>query len=170
MFATAPNGGSIAIVHQPEVKGVRASGAFHVLRLLSPRATVFARTFSYNPRPVPRQVVDSVVSEKISDRRQFWSGNEAERSLRDLFPEYQPPISRVLVSDDGHIWLRREEFGPGASEWMVLDPNGAPLATVDIPRDVVVHRVIGDLLWGSVRGDFDVPYLVRYRVIRSSQR
>jgi len=48
--------------------------------------------------------------------------------------------------------------------WWVLSPQGDPRAKVALPAEFTLEIAVGDIVWGTVRDDLDVPYIVRMRV------
>ena len=52
-------------------------------------------------------------------------------------------------------------------EWLILSEQGDPVASVSLPSGLDVQAVDMDTAWGRELDDFDVPYIVRYRVTRS---
>jgi hypothetical protein len=137
--------------------------------------TIFAREFSYDPKPIELALVDSLVREfGASVSRSLVPGaatrEQAEAWARnDLYlPAFHPPVSRMVIGRDGSIWLRGEALGEQRVEWRVLSPEGEPVGTVDLPARLRVIFVQGDRLWGSDSDELDVPYIVRYRLRRDS--
>ncbi len=133
--------------------------------------TLFRRSFPYEPIPTRQEVGDSLVevlSEMIGDRgflgataatARVW----AEASL--YRPAFRPPVEAMLVADDGSIWLNRGATDDMLSvQWLVLDEEGEPLATVSLPPGLTVLKVAPPMVWATERDEFDVPYLVRFRV------
>jgi hypothetical protein len=112
--------------------------------------------------------VDSLIDSRR--RGQAMLGNsteaEAERVMRDhmAVPRHYYPISSVLAADDGGLWLQREADGTPVARWTVLDASGTPRGEVRLPRSTALRVVSGAEVWAIVRDEFDVPYLVRYRL------
>jgi hypothetical protein len=80
------------------------------------------------------------------------------------FPEYQPPVQQSVVGADGGLWLRREDAGGPTWRWLVLDDSGMPRGEVELSRRARVAWSRGDDLWVIEPDEFDIPWLVRYRV------
>jgi hypothetical protein len=89
-----------------------------------------------------------------------------ERSFRrGEYPEYLPVFNRVLVDDEGNVWIRPYVHLPRAPvRWMVFDSTGTPLATAELPRDAKNIRN-GSVLtrWND---EFDVAFVRRHRLKR----
>ena len=93
----------------------------------------------------------------------------AQRERRGIWwdlsprPEVRPTYDRILVDDQAHLWLRE---WPGSDErpqrWWVFQREGDLLGYVDTPVGVTLMALSGDAVWGVVRDDLDVQYVVRY--------
>ena len=106
-------------------------------------------------------------------------------------PDTKPPFWALQVDQDGRIWVARHQEGffkeetpqemaarmklvrvPGAKmEWWeplvtdVIEPSGRYLGTVAFPNGrATIAWASGDELWALELGEFDEPYVVRYRV------
>lgn len=94
---------------------------------------------------------------------------EIERALRsaDLLPATLLPVTRLVTGQDGSIWLRREDVPEGDSVlWNVLDREGRPSGALYLPADQRIVATAGDILVAVELDEFDVPYLLRYRLDR----
>ena len=110
----------------------------------------------------------------------------------DPVPATKPPYKGIDVGERGRIWVwlhtearkieteEAEEVRPGQlppQTWLepvvfdVFDPDGRYLGNVRAPEGFsrypipVIH---GDTVWAVVRGEFDVPSVVRFRVEHGS--
>lgn len=135
--------------------------------------TVLSRTYRYTPKPLDRARADSVVAARVESYSDFAqragsSRNDLERAIRDamLVPRFLPPISSVLLSRSGDVWLRREELPGDSVQWNVLGPRGDVLAVFPLPKSVRPRLIDSDVLYSAEADEFDVPYLVRYRIVR----
>lgn len=113
-------------------------------------------------------------------RRSGQAGRGAERAV----PGEKPFIRALAVGGDGRIWVRpymesveREEpvdtalplsdrprRWTEAIAWDVFEPDGTFLGRIALPPRATVMAMRGDLVWGTVRDDNDVPYIVRWRI------
>lgn len=106
-------------------------------------------------------------------------------------PDVKPPFRSLFVGADGRIWVRRyteavpvpeEELevdeAPNALppiRWRepivydVFEPEGRFLGTLRFPDRFDLHAARGDLAWGVLRDELDVPYAVRYRIGRGGE-
>jgi hypothetical protein len=81
-------------------------------------------------------------------------------------PTLYPPVSSVVVSYDGAIWLRRE---PNESVWTwdVVSPSGDLVAFVTTRKNTGLIAADRETVWFVERDSLDVPVLVRYRTARA---
>ena len=68
----------------------------------------------------------------------------------------------MVVSRDGEVWLRRDLRNEGTATWLVLDSQGRIKATVATPAGLRIHFVEGFTVWGTIRNELDVEFVVRY--------
>jgi hypothetical protein len=108
-------------------------------------ATAVERNLRGN-RPITREQVEAVY-------RAGWS-----------VPEVQVPVDRVLIADDGAIWLRRGAFGLEVATWWVLDRNGDLTAQLRLPADLHPLRINATHVWGTRRGPYDEFTVHRWRI------
>jgi hypothetical protein len=121
------------------------------------------RQIPYQPRPVPRTIVDSLVR----------SWTHAPGSGTPLFPEDQvraalfipsrlPPISSAGMAADGRIWLKREL---GSGRMLVLNgETGAALFEVQLPAGARFAGAEGTRVWVVAKDADDVESVVQYRM------
>ena len=138
--------------------------------------TVFQRRIPYTPEPLPTERVDSAIR-AITDR---WYEDEPgiskgalEARIREATykPAYLPPVVAARVMGDGNIWLERyapvaSDTGEPFNEWWILTIDGEPMARARLPAGLDVMFVDQEVIWGTVRDDLDVEYIVRYRLVK----
>lgn len=172
------------------VTGVTES--FAVTRVTPGGDTVFHRRFRYQPRPYDASVLDGlawgsartpgggipIVNGVLMPRPVRDDSMDAFNAIRAAleFPDYQPPIQRVWVGEDGGIWLGREDDGGATQRWAVLDAEGRPRGQLELPTTSLAASAArggyarlawtsGDVVWMVESDEFDVPWLVRYRIV-----
>lgn len=161
-----PSGSTLVLVERPVAVGP-GRAQFRVTRLAAGGDTVFSRRYHYTPRPVTRDLADSLVSMAARDVRQAYPSQQAaEAAVRAALylPRFQPPVTAVVAGSDGTVWLRREEFGSAAVEWLVLDARGEIAGTFRAPKELRLFVAQRGTAWGVVPDELDVPHVVRYRV------
>lgn len=147
---------------------------FSITRIGRTGDTIWHRAIPYTPEPLPRARVDSAVRAHAQRLHSFMSRRDPglalgalERRVRDAMhgPEYLPPITDMVVAADGAIWLARSGGREGGVEWWVFDRSGSLFARALTPPGLRVHVVSGEVVWGVETDDFDVNYIVRYRLV-----
>lgn len=133
--------------------------------------TIFEREYSYAPEPVSSVVIDSIVTSYANSVPIVSSLREGvEEVRRGLYaPSYYTPVTDAFVGLDGSIWLQREnKLDSDSIRWTVLGMGGGdPLATVSVPRNVRLMQANTSTVWGVFEDHFEIPYIVRYRLVRS---
>jgi len=144
--------------------------------------TVFAVRVPYSPVPLAAERIDSAVVAVTESMYEFMSARQPglargalEARIRDATykPAYVPPVGNVLLAADGNIWVRRFDpveldTGEAVNEWWIMDPDGAPLARALTPVGLQVRHIGADFVWGTEQDEFEVDYIVRYRVVKGS--
>lgn len=137
--------------------------------------TLWRRGLPYDPHPLDGSVIDSIVTERATNLHRFMSrfqeGLTVAALEEDLHqavyrPAYLPPVTGMLMAGDGAVWLALADV-PGATTrtWLVLDEAGEPLARLEAPSDLRIMSADGTHVWGVVRDELDVDYLVRRPVL-----
>jgi hypothetical protein len=167
LAALMRDGSGVVVVDRPVA--TRKRDATFGVTLVSPAGdTVFSRTFAYEPRPVPDEVVRRTAEGLAPARRNGPDPAAIEASLRanDLVPSTLPPVTGLTVGQDGSIWLRREEVAGDSMLWNVLDRTGALRGALRLPARDSVAAARGDLVAAVYADELDVPYVVTYRLER----
>lgn len=86
----------------------------------------------------------------------------------DRIPDVHPPVRGLQPTPDGGLWVRRQ-VGPDRQGFDVFDPEGRYLGEIasDVPVDRLSVDVFeDDFVYGVLRDELDVPYVVRLRIER----
>lgn len=160
LWSVSHDGAKLTVVDRVEAaSGVAAA---YSVTLLSPHGdTLAAATFEYDPISLPSALVDSLLSPYVG----------APFSLSDVreaayVPESFPPVSDVVTSADGSVWLAREELPDLGREWRVISGRGDLVASLRTPAGYAIRVVEENDVWGLVTDELDVPYLVRRPIVR----
>ena len=136
--------------------------------------TLFSREIPYTPTPFPSDFSDSVklaMAERLARSGAAPSAREAlpgvERGL-DL-SSAAPPALHLLCGKTGEIWIHLTRPGSPEALWEILTPEGRPLARVEAPPSTIFHAANEDHAWAIEVDGLDVPYVVRYRIIREER-
>lgn len=144
--------------------------------------TVSSVRVPYTPVPLAPERIDSAVAAVTDGLYEFMSARQPglargalEQRIRDATykPAYVPPVGETTLDAHGNIWVRRFDpveldTGEAFGEWWILDPGGAPLARALTPAGLQVSHIGEDLVWGTEQDEFEVDYIVRYRLVKGS--
>lgn len=163
IFSPAPDGSGFILIERGGPR-VTAMGAFLVKKIGASGQTLLSVMVRYHPRPISadlvRIVVDDILREDPSPAEQGLA--DRVRSALEV-PEFLPPVTSLLVGDDGTIWIRRERTSEPATEWTVLDNTGHKLFSAKIDNSLRLLAANRTGFWAvqSVPGRED--RLLRYR-------
>jgi len=151
------------------------------IRVVTPSGDDAAvHTLRFPPRPVSRQVRDSILDAGVTaiaalaerlraqgiPEGSFRASITRDEVAREVYlPTHYPPVRRILAGGDGSIWLVRTE-GTERGPWLVLGDDGAPAFQLHLPDGVTPRFATADAVWGTSRDDFDIPYVIRWNVQR----
>ena len=138
--------------------------AVHVLG--SRGDTVLTRSYHYDPVPLTSELADSISDALVRslDHDDEYAMLRAALDELDYLPAFLPPVTSLVTGRDGTIWLRREDARDPVI-WDVLDSGGTLRKRVEIPAAVRVHEVDEHTVWGVLKDELDVSYIVRYRIV-----
>jgi hypothetical protein len=143
---------------------------FTVARLTHAGDTIYHRNIRYRPSTLSAEVVDGLVAQAVRPhlRNPEADSGAIAAAIRQAMslPPYQPPIARGRVGADGILWLQLHDEGNDQQRWILLDRDGQLYGRVALPQGATIHWSSGDDAVVVVRDDFDVPWLVRYRLRR----
>lgn len=95
-----------------------------------------------------------------------WFTDQGGRVDPSEIPTRKPAVGWFFLDDLDHIWVARTEE---ADLFDVFDPVGRFLGVIEVPfalQESPEPVVRGGLLYGVVRDEYDVPYVVRARIDR----
>lgn len=121
-------------------------------------------------------------------RNEWIRRNQGEFLMSEIppVPAFKPAYRSLLADADGRVWVRRFVRGqpdstavpsPNAappSGWTepvvydLFEPDGEYLGPLQLPPRTTITPAPGDEIWGIVRGDFDEPHVVRFRLVPPS--
>jgi hypothetical protein len=134
------------------------------------------RRYDYTPIPISRREADSVVGVA----RYKWSAEgigpgvaavlpqvDPDAFAKGLYvPAHRPPVTDVVATRDGGIWLRREETGTPGVRWDVMNPAGSVIGSVTLPLNFRLFDADHTHIWGVETIEFGVQEIVRYTIVR----
>jgi hypothetical protein len=152
------------------VEGDPARGSLVAVRVGEGGDTTRTARLEYGARAVTDHYRDSLAASRVRGRlstsdslRLF----EAYRSAQQLPPHHRPIWPPFVVGEaarEGTLWTKLDPDDPGANRWLVFRQDGEPWGTLSLPMGDFPRWSGRDQLWIMERDDFDVPWLVRYRV------
>ncbi|MGE0158401.1 MAG: hypothetical protein AB7T31_03260 [Gemmatimonadales bacterium] len=130
---------------------------------------VFTRAYEYLPVTIDPTVVDSAVAQSVRARLRFFTSQaRAEAAVRAALriPGHFLPVARAEYSEGGDLWLAREDLPDADQAWWVVGEMGDVVARVTLPMGFDPQLIRTDELWGVQPDELDVPYVVKYRIVR----
>ncbi len=167
---------SVSIPHpDPE------QGRFQLARMDLQGDTVALHEFVYRPRPYTDAVLEAIALEEASggNNMAFVGGEQIRREqapaqLGEItarlvsemrFPSHQPGVTLPKIMNDGSAWFPRSHSESDSEKrWIVIDTRGMVQGEVRLPANARPLWSDGETAWVSEPDDFDVPWLVRYRI------
>jgi hypothetical protein len=80
------------------------------------------------------------------------------------FPDFQPPVLQVWVSNRNEAWLRRGETGEDGTPWLVLTASDDVRGIVTTPPLSRIRWAGGNVVWLLQLDEDGIPWAVRYRL------
>ena len=140
--------------------------------LLAHRSLANGDTLHAVRKPYTRVPVTRAQREKaITDARTWLARLENIDADYSLIPAAHPVFQRLDVDDKGQLWARRVTAG-NVPDIDVYDASGRQIATVTttVPFQAFLPiHIRGDFVYGVIRDEDDVPYVVRARIVRGER-
>jgi hypothetical protein len=172
IIAVPPSGESFVIVERSPATTSTGS-RFRVLRMNLDGDTIASAQIAYVPVPVSDAMVDSIVrgmAGRMAERFGM-SPSALAGEIKDQldWPPYVPPVSTVLVGDDGSVWIERKPWKDGSARWEILDESFAEVGAVALPVDLEPKVVSRGELWAVQKDSLDVPHLLRFGIHKGAE-
>ena len=170
LTAWSSDGSLVALLSQ-RAPASGAADSFQITLFRSPRDTVYSRWYRFDPVPVTGEVRDSIRAEQLETFSALgFNRLLARRVIEDSIPlpAFQPPVRHLVTSSDGRVLVGREAAGQAERSWLVLNRRGDFVAHFWAPAGLEVRELVDTRVWGTVCDELDVPYVVRYRLVRAS--
>lgn len=159
-----PHGGGVAtFVDRQAGLWFGHTREYRIFRRTMEGDTTLVFTLPASPVEITAEEKDSLVT--------AWGalGEEYEIQAGDI-PDTKPVLRRILGDNNGHIFVFPHLEGvPSGSAVDVFMETGVYLGRVTLPEllQLSPNPVFrGQYLYGVVLGEFDIPYVVRYRIGR----
>jgi hypothetical protein len=182
MLAVSPTGERIVVVERPEPEA--ASAAVYRVRFVRPTGEVVSvievpyEVVTLTARDLDRWIEGHGALRQMVESGLFPSMAAAERAMQAALdpPAFCPPIPNlgrgiledaIVVSREGQVWVERwEREEASGTRWDVIAEGPGRVATAEVPPGIRLLAVAGDRAWGVELDEYDVPTIVRYRIIR----
>lgn len=125
------------------------------------------------PRPLTGERIERFIQRSVAPIDDPDARAREVRRWRDHdFPATLPPYDRLLVDDEGLLWVRdHPDLDGDPDRWWIFDPaEGELVADLSTPAELEVTRAGSDWVIGIWRGDFGVEQIRMYRLVRGSDR
>lgn len=165
----ARRGVVVVVERRPARSGREAD--FSVHRVGVSAGDSLGGTFAYEPSRIAPEMADEVRvggAAALARLSAIPGGARIRETMRatHTVPEYEPPVSALVMGDDGTIWLRREAIGRETVTWWVLDERLERIAELRLPAALQIRYADRERIVGLLPDEMDVPAIVRYRVRR----
>lgn len=127
-------------------------------------------------RPVTQEMIDEFIDLRFSRRPARYGGSLNRTTWYDVYeeigiPDTLPAFQELQLDESGWLWAQVYDFdSSGPKEWVVFDPEGRAHGTVRTPPGLEVRWIGRDAVLGVWRDQFDVEYVHRHRLTRSTTR
>ncbi len=129
------------------------------------------RRIPFEPLRLASGFAESLAAESYA-RNEHLHGRVPEPRYREAFleafgsVEHHPPVTDALPAANGTLWLRREDPPEGEVRFEVFDSEARPIADLSLPHELEVLHVGRDHLWAVCAGEWQIPFIYRYRIQR----
>lgn len=163
---------ALYVVERWAAAGDAARGEWTLHRFGMSGDTVWSRSVTHEPEPVPASITDSLLAvmeerfSSLAERTNLTPARISSVVRESLYrPSHYPPVETALVGRDGTVWVALRAADDAETRvWRVFGEDGADLARVHLPTGVRVLSASRSTVWGSVTDELHIPYLVRFRM------
>lgn len=164
LISVSPDGSGVVAVERTVRESSGELPTFVIERQGVGQSPSFRVSIPYEARPLTQERVAHDVDGVFTASPSFPISRSELRKAYEAFA-HLPPVTSLALGVDGSIWIGREDPYPDPlRKWEVFDPDGRPCGALMLPQDQVVKWSDGGLLWVAGRDEYDVPYLVQYRL------
>ena len=139
------------------------TGEYKLFQLNTAGDTLRTITREFEPYPVTEEEIEAALEElDLFVKR-------GGKVVRSRIPSKKPPTESFFLDDAGNLWVVR--VTTAEDEWKVMDvfdPVGRYLGGVRLPFRLSLENPIvrGSTMWAVTTDEFDVPYVVRARIVK----
>jgi hypothetical protein len=131
------------------------------IALFTPRGdTIYNSTIELAGDRISKTAVDSIMTRRVRDMS---ASEVASYRARVNVPDFWPPVVRIVVGDDGVVWLQLRSSHQ-LSPYLNLDRQGNPKGILMLPARTSIAAAHGLSIWCLESDSNDVQSVVRYTV------
>lgn len=168
LFGVSPVGDFVVVLDRRAATS-HQDAIMRFIKITSGGDTVVTQGMLYDPVRFQTELIDSILDHRSAAvTGLFGSAREARAAFSERIfrPSFFPPASAIAVASEDMVFIRREALSSSEALWEVVTSEGTHLGSVSMPSSGRVFRANGNEVWATVRDEFDVTYVVRYRVTR----
>jgi hypothetical protein len=149
---------------------------FRLTRIDAAGDTIARTEVPYVPVPLDPAQADSAAEAQAASMATFMRRFQPDLSeaalaadIREALyvPAHLPWIRSLFSTQDGEVWVQRQDPTPAGVEWWRFGADLAPLGRVIVPAGLRLLAVEDGTVWGVEQDDFDVDYITRYRIVET---
>ena len=130
--------------------------------------TIYTSTILFQPVPVSRHDVDTVVARYLKGIvgtavRSSADSAKMDAAMHASAGTVRPAVLNLLVGNDGTVWLETPSVESG-HQWLELDAKGKPVGTITVPGNVRLRQAEHGTVWGQEIIDDNTVNIVRYHI------
>jgi hypothetical protein len=178
-YRAQPFGDWDEIAYEPgavvAVRRNRGLGEVDLVEVSTTGDTVWHRRLQFEPRLLTSQVIEHTTEEIIRDysARRDASVTRVRAAYHESLyrPEYVPAVEgKPVLAASGEVWLASTEAADTFSVYYVVrrGTTNEPPRRVLLPEGMYVSDATSTHVWGFLRDDTDVPYIVGRRLVEWS--
>lgn len=128
---------------------------------------LWQRGVPYTPVRVSRKDAELVLDQAM----QVFDGSSLPQQLLNrareeiVLPEFYPPVSDVIVTNQGQVWVRGPGLPASDIRWDIFDDRGAHIGWVAVPTGFDILDVDGRRVLVTYSDELGVPHLQVYRTV-----
>ena len=179
VYTAQPFGDSDLVAFEPgavvAVRRNRGPGVVDVVEVSAIGDTVWHRNLQFEPRLLTPQVIEHRTEEIIRDLSAMPDVSVPQvraAYYESLYqPEYVPAVEgKPVITASGEVWLASTEVADTFSVYYVVrrDTTNEPPRRVLLPEGMYVSDATSTHVWGFLRDDTDVPYIIGRRLVEWS--
>jgi len=161
-YAVSRNGEWLAYV-VPSIEGPE-SGTFSVTVLSSNGNELFVSRFPFQGEEIPEADWNATIERRAHTLGRFGMSEQVDILRQAPKPRFFPPVSRILLGDDGTCWVELRGQADGVP-YYVIDSGGTLVGGILLTSGDRVGAIISsNEVWVLEPDEFGTEDLVRYRV------